>query len=126
MVTNSCGLNHYGVNKMIWVCLVSCRGICSKAPCYCIIMEFCRQGALYDVLRKRDQNVLPPQVVGWSRQIASGMQFLHSHHIIHRDLKSPKSVSTYPVYIIFTYLCPFVMHVFVVCVLLTCLGYHSQ
>ena len=61
-------------------------------PCYCIIMEYCRQGALYDVLRYKDHNILPPQVVGWSRQIASGMQFLHSHPIIHRDLKSPKYV----------------------------------
>jgi len=66
------------------------RGICSKAPCYCIVMEFCRQGALYDVLRCKDQTILPPQVVSWSRQIAKGMQFLHSHRIIHRDLKSPK------------------------------------
>ena len=68
------------------------RGTCSKAPCYCIIMEYCRQGALYDVLRYKDHNILPPQVVGWSRQIASRMQFLHSHPIIHRDLKSPKYV----------------------------------
>ena len=72
--------------------LIHYRGICSKAPCYCIVMEFCLQGALYDVLRHKDQSILPPQVVSWSRQIASGMQFLHSHRIIHRDLKSPKYV----------------------------------
>ena len=63
------------------------RGVCSKAPCYCIIMEY--YGTLYDVLQRRDPSILPPQVVGWSRQIASGMQFLHLHCIIHRDLKSP-------------------------------------
>ena len=27
------------------------RGVCTQAPCYCILMEFCAQGQLYEVLR---------------------------------------------------------------------------
>ena len=56
----------------------NCYGYTNYCGHYCIIMEYCRQGALYDVLRYKDHNILPPQVVGWSRQIANGMQFLHS------------------------------------------------
>ena len=101
--------------------LIHYRGICSKPPCYCIVMEFCLQGALYDVLRHKDQSILPPQVVSWSRQIASGMQFLHSHRIIHRDLKSPK-------YVEFTYKTLILLfHIKLVCglyKLLTLLSYY--
>jgi serine/threonine protein kinase len=52
-------------------------------------MEYCPYGQLYEVLR--DGKEIPPALVlDWSKQIASGMNYLHSHKIIHRDLKSPK------------------------------------
>ena len=65
------------------------RGVCTKPPCYCVVMEFCSGGTLYDYIQ-RESGILPPQVVGWSRQMASGMLYLHSKKIIHRDLKSLK------------------------------------
>ena len=65
------------------------RGVCTKPPCYCVVMEYCSQGNLYDHL-KSENEVLPPQVVCWARQIADGMLYLHSKKIIHRDLKSLK------------------------------------
>jgi len=67
------------------------RGICTQSPCYCIVMEYCPYGPLYDILRLDKQ--LPQTILlDWAKQIASGMTYLHSHKIIHRDLKSPKLV----------------------------------
>ncbi|XP_021926576.1 mitogen-activated protein kinase kinase kinase 13 isoform X3 [Zootermopsis nevadensis] len=67
---------------------VTSRGVCTQAPCYCIIMEFCPYGPLYNLL-KDGEEVPPLRLVNWAKQIASGMHYLHNHKIIHRDLKSP-------------------------------------
>lgn len=75
--------------------IVAFRGVCTQAPnCYCIVMEYCPFGQLYDLL-KSGQEVPPHKVVDWSKQIASGMNYLHLHKIIHRDLKSPNVLITY-------------------------------
>jgi mitogen-activated protein kinase kinase kinase 13 len=52
-------------------------------------MEYCPYGPLYNLL-KDGEEVPPVRLVNWAKQIASGMHYLHSHKIIHRDLKSPK------------------------------------
>lgn len=65
-------------------------GVCTQSPVFGIVMEFCPYGPLSQVLKEGTKVVTPKRVVNWSKQIANGMQYLHSHKIIHRDLKSPK------------------------------------
>ncbi|XP_052845058.1 mitogen-activated protein kinase kinase kinase 13-A isoform X2 [Drosophila gunungcola] len=68
--------------------IIKFKGVCTQSPVFCIIMEFCPYGPLQNIL-KEEQVMLPSRLVSWSKQIALGMQYLHSHKIIHRDLKSP-------------------------------------
>lgn len=74
-------LDHENIIKFV--------GVCTQAPVFCIVMEFCPYGTLQQIL-KEEQNIPPETIVSWSKQIAFGMQYLHTHKIIHRDLKSPK------------------------------------
>ncbi|CAG2169222.1 unnamed protein product [Oppiella nova] len=75
--------------------IVAFKGVCTQTSnCYCIVMEYCPYGQLYDLL-KSGKRVPPGKVVDWALQIASGMNYLHVHKIIHRDLKSPNVLITY-------------------------------
>lgn len=73
-------LNHSNIVQTI--------GVCTKDIYPCIVMEYCEKGGLFDVLHH--QHVGKTKFLRWAREIASGMQYLHTLKIIHRDLKSPK------------------------------------
>ncbi|KAK3727907.1 hypothetical protein QZH41_017736 [Actinostola sp. cb2023] len=68
--------------------IVRFRGVCNQPPVYCIVMEYCQRGQLFEVLRD-GREVTPRLLVHWATEIADGMHYLHGRKIIHRDLKSP-------------------------------------
>lgn len=67
--------------------IIALYGVCLESMKYAMVLEFMANGSLYDVLR--GSMSLP-----WSTKLrlaidaASGLQYLHSQNIIHRDLKS--------------------------------------
>ncbi|TRY91659.1 hypothetical protein DNTS_003326 [Danionella cerebrum] len=74
--------------------IITFKGVCTQAPCYCILMEYCAQGQLYEVLRA-GRRISPGLLLDWAMGIAGGMNYLHLHKIIHRDLKSPNMLITH-------------------------------
>lgn len=70
--------------------IVKFKGVCTQDPVLCIVMEYCPYGPLFNLLKNQKNVVTTNRVVSWAKQITSGMHYLHSQKIIHRDLKSPK------------------------------------
>lgn len=69
--------------------IVTFKGACeSPTSETCLIMEYCPAGQLCQYLAKTE-SLTPSLLADWSRQIASGMAYLHGCSIIHCDLKSP-------------------------------------
>eukprot|EP00794_Sanderia_malayensis_P017368 gene17368-19106_t len=74
--------------------IVKFRGICKESLTFCLVMEYCPYGQLFEVLRE-GRAITPALLVDWSTQIADGMHYLHMHKIVHRDLKSPNILISY-------------------------------
>ena len=72
--------------------IVSFLGACLEKPYFCIVTELLPGGSVEDFLEKRRVEGAPMlslrRVLDWSRQIATGLNWLHHKGIIHRDLKS--------------------------------------
>ncbi|DBA85249.1 TPA: hypothetical protein ACH3X2_005949 [Trebouxia sp. C0005] len=70
--------------------IVQFHGVCSKQDNIWVVMELLEQGSLYNALERSKRRCL------WYRRgarialdIAVGVHYLHSHNIMHLDLKSP-------------------------------------
>ncbi|KAL3310845.1 hypothetical protein Ciccas_010581 [Cichlidogyrus casuarinus] len=75
-------LQHPNVIKFI--------GVCVESPCFCVLMELCPYGHLFEMIHHSNLELRPENLADWAMQIAQGMDYLHEiHDIIHRDLKSP-------------------------------------
>lgn len=66
--------------------IVSLRGVCLKAPKFCLVMDYAKGGSLNRILASNRR--IPPEVlIDWAIQIARGMNYLHTSapiSIIHR------------------------------------------
>lgn len=72
-------LNHPNILQML--------AISVQNPYAYIVTEYCQQGAIDKYLQNHPAEVDVMRKVGWMKQIADAMAYLHSQHIIHRDLK---------------------------------------
>ncbi|KAM3182954.1 hypothetical protein ACTXT7_011307 [Hymenolepis weldensis] len=68
--------------------VVQFLGVSIDGPWYSILMEYCPNGNLFDIIHN-NTSVSIESIISWTQQIAQGMNYLHSHKVIHRDLKSP-------------------------------------
>ncbi|KAK8467315.1 hypothetical protein PHAVU_007G016500 [Phaseolus vulgaris] len=63
-------------------------GACTKPPRLCIVTEFMSGGSVYDYLHKQKGFFKFPTLLKVAIDISKGMNYLHQHNIIHRDLKA--------------------------------------
>ncbi|XP_073242312.1 tyrosine-protein kinase CSK-like [Porites lutea] len=72
-------LSHKNLVKLLGVSL-------DGNPIY-IVTEYCGKGSLVEYLRTRGRTVIgQKELVGFARDVAAGMQYLESKHLVHRDL----------------------------------------
>ncbi|KAK9905737.1 hypothetical protein WJX75_005400 [Coccomyxa subellipsoidea] len=63
-------------------------GACIQPPLMALVTPYCPKGSLYALLHSPTVQMSWGQVAFICWGAAKGMQHLHSHHVIHRDLKS--------------------------------------
>ncbi len=63
-------------------------GACPTPPTLALITEYCAKGSLYNLLHSPTVSLTWLDVVHIALGAARGMQHLHKHGVIHRDLKS--------------------------------------
>lgn len=74
--------------------VVSFMGICKHNADLFLITEWIPNGDLTRELMKKDKQISWRQRVGWAKDTAVAMTYLHAHNIIHRDLKTENLLLT--------------------------------
>ena len=68
--------------------IIRMYGVLFQQKACLIVTELVKDGSLFDFIHKDKKIPSPEQRMYWMKDIALGMEFLHDHHIVHRDLKS--------------------------------------
>ena len=80
--------------------IVGYLGSFERPGLLCIIMEYADGGSLAEVLKaqaKREAAFASEQVVRWLLQLGSALEHVHSHRVLHRDIK-PEVCAAPPYY----------------------------
>ncbi|GBP32651.1 hypothetical protein EVAR_16813_1 [Eumeta japonica] len=59
-----------------------------------MLLEYCDGGALDSVMSELQKGLNEPQIAYVCREMCKGLEFLHSHKVIHRDLKAGNVLAT--------------------------------
>lgn len=68
--------------------IVLLLGAVTVPPTLCIVMEYVKDGTLYDLLHKKKTQFSDSQKQSIALQMISVFSYLHNHGIVHRDIKS--------------------------------------
>jgi len=68
--------------------IVKYYGCYKKENTYMIVMEYCEGGSAQDIMKLCHHTLTEDQLQVICLHILKGLKYLHSHHIMHRDLKA--------------------------------------
>ena len=58
-------------------------------PCFVqMLLEFCDGGAVDSIMVELDRGLKEPQIAYITRGMVEGLQYLHQHMVLHRDIKA--------------------------------------
>ena len=53
-----------------------------------MLLEFCDGGAVDSIMVELDRGLKEPQIAYITRGMVEGLQYLHQHKVVHRDIKA--------------------------------------
>jgi len=68
--------------------VVQYYGAYKKENYLMIVMEYCDGGSVLDVMQATNSGLTEPQIAAITYHMLKGLQYMHSHKILHRDIKA--------------------------------------